>query len=120
MRHAFVDSFGRTSRFFDVSADYVRQTNQPDGAGALLPNDGSDPTVTRPGLIHAVFITQADTAKLVATRLGNRNLELPIDLRHRVRRNPAMKDLIHLTPGWVAHSLQFVTLTVSAFAISCA
>jgi ABC-2 type transport system permease protein len=138
---AFVESFEQTG-YFDVNyvagsqaeivrlidggqaktgliipPDYVRQINRPDGASPLFLIDGSDPTVARSALAYAVLIAQANAAELMAARLGNGDMALPIDLRHRVWYNPDMKNLIFLTPGLVALILQFVTLAISAFAI---
>jgi ABC-2 type transport system permease protein len=100
-----------------IPPDYAQQINRSEGANALFLVDGSDPTVARSALAYAVLIAQANAAELMAARLGNGDLVLPIDLRSRVWYNPDMKNLIFLAPGLVALILQFVTLAMSAFAI---
>jgi len=83
--------------------------------------DGSNPTVAQTAQLAAETIGQVASQEIfieqLNKKLGNIEIELPIDTRMRFLYNPNMKRMDFWIPGLVAIILQIQSLLLTAFAI---
>jgi len=108
---------GRAKVGLVIPPDYGDKVMAGETANVQLLVDGSDPSIAISSQYHAALIAQDHAAELSGERLGGQALLATIDLRSRILYNPAMENVVFMTPGLVAVLLVYITLAMSGFAI---
>jgi ABC-2 type transport system permease protein len=101
-----------------IPAGFGRDLLKTGQAEAAFIIDGSDPAVATTAYQAALGVGQAQSVKLIETRLGMSAESAPgIDVRPRVWYNPEMKSNNFMIPGIIGIVLQFLTTLFTSMAI---
>ncbi|MBN1484325.1 MAG: ABC transporter permease [Chloroflexia bacterium] len=111
-----VDS-GQVKVAMVIPPDYAAELQQGHSVPVQFFVDGSDPTIATRALSYGTIIAQSESTRLVLQRLGGRAEIGGLDFRPRVWFNPAMDDILFNVPGLVAIVLQWLSISMAAFAI---
>lgn len=90
------------------------------GAQVVFVLDGSDPSVASSSLSAARLIGQAfatDVQQELASRMGGRALQAPLEVRTRVWYNPDMVSAVFMIPGLIGLVLQLQATLLTSSAI---
>jgi ABC-2 type transport system permease protein len=104
-----------------IPPGYGRTINSGRTASVAFILDGSDPTVASTALAAAQLTGQAQSTRLMASRLEKRGLggvmQSPIDVRTQVWYNPALLSAYFMIPATIGLILQFLTTLLTATSI---
>jgi len=114
---AYLLDSGRAKVGLVIPPDYADSVMVGETAQVQLMVDGSDPSIAISSQYHAALIARDHAIELSGKRLGDQALLVAIDLRSRILYNPAMENVVFMTPGLVAVLLVYITLAMSGFAI---